>query len=72
MNVGIKIKWYLKEKNISLTELSRKTKISMPKLSLSFQGKRRLDFEEYENICWALGVGVDQFLEPRKPRWARG
>jgi hypothetical protein len=26
-----------------------------------------LTFEEYENICWALNVGVDRFLTPKKP-----
>lgn len=24
-------------------------------------------FLEYQNICWALGVDVDKFMEPRPP-----
>ena len=37
-------------------------------LNLALSGKRRLTFEEYEHICWALGVGVETFLEARPPQ----
>lgn len=68
MCVGNKIKSYLDESGISQKYLSEKAKIDSPKLNLALNGKRKLTFEEYENICWALGVGVDRFLTPKKPK----
>ena len=65
--VGQKIKKYLEENNIQQNNLSLTSKIAMPKLNLALNGKRRLKFEEYEVICFCLGVGVDKFLELRKP-----
>lgn len=67
MFVGEKIKQYLKENNITQTELSIDTKIPLPKLNLSLSGKRILKLEEYEIICGVLGVNVDKFLAPRLP-----
>lgn len=67
MDVGSKIKAYIDEQHIEQVELSRKTGISPCKLNLSLNGKRRLTFVEYQNICWALGVDVDKFMEPRPP-----
>ena len=65
--VGEKIKEYLSSQNISQTNLSIDTKIPLPKLNLALTGKRRMKFEEYEVICGVLNVGVDKFLEARKP-----
>lgn len=67
MDVGMKIRAYIDARNISQIELSVKTKIPAPKLNLSLSGKRRLTFAEYQVICWALGVGVNEFMEPRPP-----
>ena len=67
MCVGLKIKKYLEDNGISQTFLSKKTKIALPKLNLALNGNRRLTFEEYENICWALEVGADKFLQPKIP-----
>ena len=67
MCVGEKIKQYLKENDITQTELSIDTKIPLPKLNLSLSGKRILKLEEYEIICGVLGVNVDKFLAPRLP-----
>lgn len=67
METGAKIKRYLDERGISQTFLSDRTNIPLPRLNLSLNGKRRLTFSEYETICWALDVGVDEFLEPRAP-----
>ena len=67
MCVGEKIKQYLKENDITQTELSIDTKIPLPKLNLSLSGKRILKLEEYEIICGVLGVNVDKFLVPRLP-----
>lgn len=65
METGIKIKSYLEERGISQAFLSAKSNIPPAKLSLALNGKRKLTFDEYESICWALGVGVDTFLEPK-------
>ena len=67
MDIGIKIGEYLKSKGISQSFLSRKIGMNASKLNLSLNGKRRLSLEEYESICWALGLGVEAFLEPKPP-----
>lgn len=67
MKTGMKIKSYLDSKGISQTFLSTKTGIPLPKLNLTLNGKRNIQIEEYQTICWALGVGVDMFLEARPP-----
>lgn len=67
MCVGLKIKKYLDDNGISQTFLSKKAKIALPKLNLALNGNRKLTFEEYENICWAIGVGTDKFLKPKMP-----
>lgn len=65
MEVGKKILKYIDEMNISQIDLCTRTNIAPSKMNLSLNGKRRLTFPEYQAICWALGVGVDKFLEPR-------
>lgn len=70
MEVSTKIKQYIEDNGIPQVQISRKTGIAMPKLNLALNGKRRLTFGEYEVICWALGVDVSKFLEPRPPKSA--
>ena len=65
MDTGIKIKAYLEERGISQVFLSVRSNIPAAKLNLALNGKRKLTFDEYEAICFALGVGVDTFLEPK-------
>lgn len=67
MNIGTKIKDHLESRGISQVFLSNKSGIPPAKLNLALNGKRRLSLSEYESICWALGVGVDTFMEPRPP-----
>lgn len=67
MGVGLKIKKYIEENNIQQNSLSIASGIEAPKLNLALNEKRRLRFEEYEILCYCLGVGVDKFLAPRKP-----
>lgn len=67
MDVGIKIKGYLESKGISQAFLSSKSGIPPAKLNLALNCKRKLSLAEYESICWALGVGVDEFMAPRPP-----
>lgn len=67
MNVGQRIKLYIAQNGITQSYISRKTGITEAKLSLALNGKRRMTFDEYEIICWALNVGVNAFLAPRAP-----
>lgn len=67
MCVGLKIKTFLDDNGISQAHVSRETKIPLPKLNLSLNGKRRLTFDEYELICGAVGVPAGTFLEARLP-----
>lgn len=67
MNVATKIRDFLEAQGITQLALSEKTHISPAKLSLSLNNKRRMNFDEYQTICWALGVGVDAFMEPHPP-----
>lgn len=67
MDVGIKIKNYLEAKGISQAFLSAKSGIPPAKLNLALNSKRRLSLSEYEAICWALGVEINAFMEPRPP-----
>ena len=67
MDVGTRIKEYLESKGISQVFLSSKSGIPPAKLNLALNSKRKLSLSEYESICWALGVGVDAFMEPKPP-----
>lgn len=67
MCVGEKIKVYLQEAGVSQSWLSTRTKIPAAKLNLALNGKRRLTFEEYACICWALHVSADRFITPKAP-----
>lgn len=67
MQVGEKIKKYIDDKGISQSSICKKTGISPTKMNLALHGNRRLTFDEYEMICWALNVNTDQFLKPRVP-----
>ena len=67
MDVGIKIKTYLESKGITQAFLSSRSGIPPAKLNLVLNGKRRLTLSEYESVCWALGVNVDAFMQPRPP-----
>lgn len=67
MDVGRKIKMFIETNGVKQSYISRKIGISEAKLSLALNGKRRITFDEYEALCWVLGVGVDAFLEPKAP-----
>lgn len=68
MSVGEKIKEYLQSAGISQKWLCEKTGISIPKMNLTLNGNRKLTFEEYEVICWALNLNTDRFITPRAPQ----
>lgn len=64
MQVGLLIMDYLKEHGTTQTFISQKTGIPASRLNLSLNGHRRLRYEEYAAICWALGVNTDTFVKP--------
>ena len=68
MDIGAKIKGYLDDRGISQAFVSSRSGIPPAKLNLALNGKRKLSLTEYELICWALGVGVDTFMEPKPPQ----
>lgn len=70
--LGKKIKDYIQETGISQKNLAIMAKMSLDKLNLSLNDHRQFKFEEYEVICYVLNVGVDKFLEPKKPKNRRG
>ena len=55
------------EIGMSQIELSKKSNIAPAKLNLTLNSKRRMTFDEYQVICYVLGVGVDTFMSPRPP-----
>lgn len=67
MTVGEKINEYITDQRITQVRLASDAEIAPAKLNLALNGKRRLTLEEYESICWALGVPVDKFLSPHPP-----
>lgn len=67
MPVTQKIKQYLNDIGVSQSFISKKTGIDPVKLNLSLNSKRKLTFDEYELICWALEVSTDRFLTPKAP-----
>lgn len=67
MDTATEIKEYLNKNGISQTYVSKRTGISLPKLSMALNGVRRLSLDEYALICGALEVNTDKFLKPRLP-----
>lgn len=67
MKVGKRIKDYIQSAGISQMWLAKKTGIPVAKLNLALNGKRRMTFEEYEYICWALNVDASRFIIPKAP-----
>ena len=67
MDIGIQIKNFIESRGMTQTFLSEKSGVPTVKLNLILNGKRKLSLEEYERLCWALGVDVGTFLKPRPP-----
>lgn len=63
MTIEKNIKTYLSETGRTQAYLSRKTGISPTRLSLAFGEKRKLKLEEYVEICRALGLPLDTFMQ---------
>lgn len=65
MPIGKQIRLYLIEKGIRQNWLSEQTKISLSKLNMSLNGKRKLLAEEYAKIVEALNVDANTFIKSK-------
>ncbi len=68
MCVGPRIRQYIESCGITQVHISVRTGIPLSKLQSSLNGQRHMSFEEYELVCGVLGVGMDKFIVPRKPK----
>lgn len=59
------IKKYLRSNGITQAHIAKATGIPEPVLSMTLNGKRKLNLDEYAMICGALRVNTDFFLKPR-------
>lgn len=63
MTIAKKIKLFLNEKGISQTWVSEETKIALPKLNASLNGKRKLSAEEFGTIINAIEADANSFIK---------
>lgn len=59
------MKTYIENTGVKQKAIAYKAGLVESKLSLSLQGKRKLEAGEYASICNALGVPMNKFLKPR-------
>lgn len=65
-SVGLKIKEYMEKKGINQSEIADMVGIPRPKLNKMLNGEQKISLGDYELICGALGVGVEEFLSPKR------
>jgi transcriptional regulator with XRE-family HTH domain len=65
-SVGLKIKEYMEKKGINQSEIADMVGIPRPKLNKMLNGEQKISLDDYELICGALGVGVEEFLTPKR------
>lgn len=65
-SVGLKIKEYMEKKGINQSEIADMVGIPRPKLNKMLNGEQKISLDDYELICGALGVGVEEFLSPKR------
>ena len=63
---GSDIKKYLKENGIKQSFISERTGIPAPILNMILNDNRKIEANEYMQICEAIGVPLDYF-KPRIP-----
>lgn len=63
---GSDIKKYLKENGIKQSFVSERTGIPAPILNMMLNDNRKIEANEYMQICEAIGVSLDYF-KPRIP-----
>ena len=64
--MGLKIKEYMEKKGINQSEIADMVGIPRPKLNKMLNGEQKISLDDYELICGALGVGVEEFLSPKR------
>ena len=65
-SVGLKIKEYMEGKGINQSKIADMVGIPRPKLNKMLNGEQKISLDDYELICGALGVGVEEFLSPKR------
>lgn len=65
-SVGLKIKEYMEKKGINQSKIADMAGIPRPKLNKMLNGEQKISLDDYELICGALGVGVEEFLSPKR------
>lgn len=63
MNLGVKINQYLESRGIKQSFVAERAKIKQNILSRILRGERSCRAEEYINICKAISVPLDTFVE---------
>lgn len=63
MEIGEKIKVYADEHGIMQKFLAEKSGMTPSQMSLVMSGQRTLNVIEYFNICKALNVSMEYFME---------
>lgn len=61
------IKLYIERSGLKQKAIAEKSGLDESKLSMSLQGKRKLEAGEYANICSALGVPMTMFVKTKLP-----
>lgn len=61
------IKTYIEHSGLKQKAIAEKSGIGETKLSMSLQGKRKLEAGEYASICNILNVPMTMFVKPQMP-----
>lgn len=62
MSIAKEIRIYLTKNNISQTWLSIQTGITLTKLNMALNGKRKMSIDEYAKIVEALNIDANTFI----------
>lgn len=65
MSIAKEIRIYLTKNNISQTWLSEQTGITLTKLNMALNDKRKIPVDEYAKIVEALNVDANTFIKSK-------
>lgn len=65
MSIAKEIRIYLTKNNISQTWLSIQTGITLTKLNMALNGKRKMSIDEYAKIVEALNIDANTFINSK-------
>ncbi len=57
------LRLYMAKERISQRDISKKTDITPPKLSMALNGTRKMTLDEFGRIVCALDVSADRFIK---------